>query len=540
MDFTGRLDVPLDVGWSTEPWQEQSPVESLSTTFHLPADRLGLGSQLLLEGLWWSATVTINGQPLPPVTVGDVPATVGIGAHLRPGENTLQITVTGAGDTPLAVAHDGLSRRLSAAKGPWLIEPPVLQLRPEAFIERTWLVTEGAQVIPHADVIDAPDGAQVRFFAALDGTILQELGTATVRGGSAVGAATDWSGPRWSLADPGLFMLGAELRDASDAPLDVASVRTGVRALSVDGSRLMLDETPLPLLAVRVGRAERRPLSRWFRAISGSGANAVEFHGQIIRQEDLDTADALGLPVVVMGRCSGRSPKLNDLSAADLQQLDAHDHRLARFLAAHPSVVLLALEEHGPPSEHGARLARAPLREWSGRPPMTGVELPAGIADLVDDGLRCGDADCGDAWITEIFDRSLGDRGWPDAADALNEQIHAGATGGVAPRLPNISASDAPPRVRRPLAAQVASSGQRASSQVTVSGASPGALLILQAPHAGTVGAFADPDGAATLSLWHRGSGALSVEQTQQTVALSPRRWDDFQPRGSTTAVTLP
>lgn len=538
MDFTGRLDVPLDVGWSAEPWQDQSPVEALSTTFHLPADRIGPGSQLLLEGLWWSATVTINGQRLPPVTVGDVPAAVAIGAHLRPGENELQIALAGAGDTPLAVAHDGLSRRLSAAKGPWLIEPPLLQLRPEAFIERTWLVTEGTQVIPHAAVVDAPDGSQVRFFAALDGAVLQELGAATVRGGAAVGSVTDWTGPRWSLSDPGLVMLNAELLDGDGAALDAATVRTGVRALSVEGSRLMLDETPLPLLAVRVGRAERRSLSRWFQAISGSGANAVEFHGQIVRRDDLDIADALGLPVVVMGRCAGRSPDLNALPAEYLQQLDAHDDRLARFLATHPSVVLLALEEHGTPTEHGARLARASLRDWSGRPPMTGVELPAGIADFVDGGLRCGGADCGDAWITEIFDRSLGESGWPDAADALNERIHAGATGGVAPRLPNDSVE--PPRVGRPLAAQVSTSGQRASSEVTVTGASPGTLIILQADHAGAAGAFADQDGAATLSLWHRGSGAVSAAQTQQTVTLTPRRWSDFQRRGSTTAVVLP
>jgi hypothetical protein len=537
-DFAGRLDVVLDGGWSAEPWAGPERAGTIQTTFTLPAERVGVGSRLVLEGLWWSATVTVNGQKLDPVTGGDVAVNVALGGNLRPGDNTLIVEVHGSGDTPLAVSHDGLSRRLSAADGPWLIEPPRLELRGAAFVERAWLVAEGDTVQPRAVVVGAPEGASVRFSAAADGTLIQALGEAAVSDGAVVGAPTAWSGPRWSPQDAGLVMLRAELLVDGEV-VDVAAVRTGVRALSVDGPRLRLDDAPLPLLAGRVSRAEKRPLARWLRTVSGSGINAVEFHGQLVRERDLEVADALGLPVVVMGRCAGRSPDLLSLTPPWLAALDAHDARLAAFLAAHPSVVLLALEEHGTPTEHGARLARPSLRQWPGRPPMTGVELPAAIAAFRDGGLVCQESDCGLAWITEIFDDSLGDAAWPEAADALNERIIAGATGGVAPLIPPAGANARPPTVAHPLSPQVPASGQRADSLLALSGGTPGALAVLEVPLGRAVGAFVDASGSATLSAWHRGEARLTVGDEVRAVTLTPRRWQDFTERGATTTVGL-
>ena len=130
--------VDLSTVWDRPPWDPekdatgrplpQSSATSLQAKFTLPADAIGHGSVLLLEGLTWTADVSVNGQALPPIT-GSVGLTeVHLGNHLRGGDNTITVDINGPeGVHPLLVGHENQAATLATA--------PRLLLRPQVGID---------------------------------------------------------------------------------------------------------------------------------------------------------------------------------------------------------------------------------------------------------------------------------------------------------------------------------------------------------------------------------------------------------------------
>ena len=111
-----HVHVDLTGTWSSTPWNPsrdargvplpQPEETTLSSRFQLPEDLIGHGSVLVLEGLSWTATVTVNGQDLSPVTGGPNPVEVPLGPHLVPGENVISLVISGPADAQtLLVGH---------------------------------------------------------------------------------------------------------------------------------------------------------------------------------------------------------------------------------------------------------------------------------------------------------------------------------------------------------------------------------------------------------------------------------------------------
>lgn len=169
----------------------------------------------------------MNGRALPPVTGALGPVVVPVGELLQPGRNRLQVHLEAPAEDTDFLATAGRFSDLQ-------VTPPLhLLLRPEEHLEQAWLPMKGKLVTPMARVHAPPKGAAVRFYALLDGKILQELGEAPVEEGLAVAPAARWGGPLWNPEEgkeDALFHLVAELVAADGELLDQGAWRTASRS----------------------------------------------------------------------------------------------------------------------------------------------------------------------------------------------------------------------------------------------------------------------------------------------------------------------
>ncbi len=536
-----RLHLRLARGWTLTPdpkppWiaPARMPQVTLQRTLDLPPGRDTSGTILRLRDVSWTATVTVNGTELPPQTGGLAPIDVPVGPHLRPGTNTLQITITGpAGVSPLLSGQDSRRARLG--------EPPELLLQPTAHVAAHWTRLDGDTAYATAHISGAPAGSTVHFQAWVDGQVLQSLGQAPVRDGVATTSGTRWSQPTWGIglpADPALFHLVATLAGPDGQLLDRASVRTGLRDFRVADRQLQLDGSPVRLIGQRV--TDHSHLGAIATLTGQAGHNVVEFHGRLPSPRELSQADERGLPAVVLPRCPGiLTWRSLSAEARAAEPCVAPDAALARSLAAHPSLVLWILEEGpgGPPQARDGLLTD-PLQR-----PIVGHHLPGQA--LVVDGPGAGRDPSMFAghWITEMGSRrehAADPRALPTL---LMATLEAGAVGGIVHgpaqgRTPTwasvwkelLAGQDIPPWTDR---------GHRAESRLTVHGLAPGQVGWLELGPVSATGAVADRDGVLRLAAWHSGPAVLRVGDQRIDVRLSPGRWTERGWAGAPAEVTL-
>ncbi len=537
-----RAELVLDAGWSTAPWRQPTGHQELRIegTFDLGPDP-GAGSVLRIEGGWWHITATVNGTPLPSVTGGLTEALISVGPHLRPGENTLALQVVApAGIDPILTG--GSLSSVGRSSGAALLQaPPRLLLRPEAHVSDAWLEVRDGQLYPHAELTGAPAGAVVAFSATLDGHVLAELGRADILEGRADAPPLPDDLPSWAAGAARLLHLHAVLLDADGQPLDDLIVRTGARALTA--APLALDGEPLRLMGARVvNQGPQTSLSESFAQLAPAGINAAEIHGETFRRDWLDAADELGLPLVVVPRCIGRSSRHTGERAALLATMAQQDAATARLLRTHPSVVLLAMEG---PAPQKMPLWTEALAE--ARIPIAGSDLPARVLSLkrgeglTDPTLRCQPRSCRDAWLVELTPwwrtQRTGEKPdsptrWRLLSEALVSYMTTeGSIGAIVPSAnPKEVAGweDAWQAAAAELSIPVVPGTGRGRSEVVVTGAAPGQTVWLSAAHAPTVGAVADTSGVARLSLWHDGSASIRAGDVVTQVSLRPGHWEGF------------
>ena len=212
-----HVEVDLGETWSSTPWDPardargvplpQSKQTTLTSQFVLPDDLVSHGSVLLLEGLSWSAAVTVNGHELDAVSGGPSPAAVALGQHLKPGTNTLTVELTGAEDAPtLLVGHTKPAATLAV--------PPRLVLRPAQGLDQVVATLSEDGVDLSATTRGDTEGWSVQFSAWRDGERIADWGTAVVSEGRAQLDGVPWSGPKWP-DENALFMLQATIRNAA-------------------------------------------------------------------------------------------------------------------------------------------------------------------------------------------------------------------------------------------------------------------------------------------------------------------------------------
>jgi len=558
-DPTGRASLDLAAAFDRKPWSaggREGRELRLEARFDLPADRVMLGSVLVLEGVWWTVQATVNGSALPPATGGLAPVALPVGPHLRAGANTLVLELSPpTPGTPPLLTGGGLA---SGAR--WkpdradLQVAPRLELRPEAHVQTVALPLDNGRVTPTARVAGAPAGSRVRFSVSLDGEQIADLGEGSVAEGRAAAPMTAWSLDPWRPGDPALYLVQAELLGPDGVLLDRMSRRTGALEVDADASGVSVSGGSVRLMAVRI-TSHDADLPGRFAELAPGGVNGVELHGELARSRWLDQTDELGLPTVVVPRCVGRTNKGSPTEAI-LAAQHAQDLRMVDHLAHHPSPLLWATEgstadsqkkNPGPPKVlYTDGLLEDPLDR-----PVTQHDLPARV-QRVGPGTpgsapydSCEVEGCEEAWLTEVTWRGAPTPSmWAQmGARTRHALTEGGALGVVIPtpqRQGDAAWAPAWAAVGAAVGARPSPRGPfRASSMVQLSGGRPGATVFVEASGHPTVGTVLDGSGAGTLRLWHVGPASVVSDGRRLPVTLTAGRWSDWVEESAPVGVAL-
>ena len=542
-----HVEVDLSQTWSNTPWiperdargvpLPQPTQTSLTSRFVLPADMVGHGSILVLEGLSWIAEVTVNGHKLDEVRGGPSPVEVPIGSHLRPGENTLNIDVTGSADAPtLLVGHTEAAAIIAT--------PPRLILRPKAGLMRATatLADTGLKLV--ALTRGETDGWSVQFSAWRDGERIADWGTAVVSGGRAEITDLAWSGPTWP-DDGALFLLQATIRNAAGQVIDSGAWRTGLRRFVLQDGQTHLNGQPYPLLGLRKHNAG---LEFGLRLLGRSGLNLAEFHGEVPTASELSMADELGVALAILPRCDGRIKTDRDAVLAAGTELARQDAAMIAHVSHAPSVLLWSTEGSAINRE-GYSVGRPLIKNMRADPIerlVAAWDIPAfaipstGPDESLNERLERADLAVGNPfWILEVHLEG-DDLSNKAIAAALEASIGVGAVGGVLPGAVERDegwgpfwAATAPTLGVRPLALE----GRRAHARITAQGLSPGEFFSIRTPGGPHKAAVAGSEGTTTISVWHAGPATARMRSGEQTVSLRPGSWSDARWRGQPTLI---
>ena len=549
-----HVSVDLSAAWDNTPWSPEKDARGvplpqpedarLEARFVLPADFIGHGSVLQLEGLSWTADISVNGRKLPRATGGVGLTEVELGDGLREGENTIAIHITGAKDTaPLLVGHKQKAASLSTS--------PRLLLRPRVGLKQAMvnLTEEGLTV--RATTRNAPEGTRVHFEGWRDGVRFADWGEAEVHNGTAIIHAREWTGANWpgEATSTGLFMLRATLLDSTGAALDSNAWRTGVRRFEQSNGRTYLNGKEHKMLGLRNHNAG---LARGLELMAPAGLNLVEFHGDMPTQLELEMADELGVSLAILPRCDGRiQADLNQVKAAS-SALAIQDAAMMAQAANSPSVLIWSTEGSAL-NRKGYSVGRPLIANMLQDPVdrlVAAWDMPAfaipitGPNHLLDEQReRAGISEDSAFWILEFHLTDPDQRPTVEAlTETVKESFRIGAMGGVLPGAEEGNQEWAPSWAKHAAELGIpplSTEGRRATARTEVRGVSAGEMVSIQAPGAPHTGAVAGQDGFVSLSLWHRGSATLQARNGTQTITLEPGSWRSAAWSGRTTQVNL-
>ena len=543
-----HVEVDLSQTWSSTPWNPerdsrgvplpQPEQTTLTSQFVLPADMVGHGSMLVLEGLSWTAEVIVNGHKLEAVRGGPSPVEIPLGRHLRPGENIIKISVAGPQDTPtLLVGHTETAAMIAT--------PPRLVLRPEQGLTRATATLSDDGVDLVALTRGETDGWSVQFSAWRDGERIADWGTAVISDGRAELQDLAWAGPSWP-EDGALFLLQATIRNAAGQVVDSGAWRTGLRRFVLRDGQTHLNGQPYPLLGLRKHNAG---LEFGLRFLGRAGLNLAEFHGEVPTSRELSMADELGVALAVLPRCDGRLKTDRDAVLAAGTELARQDAAMIAHVSHAPSVLLWSTEGSAI-NRDGYSVGRPLIKNMRTDPIerlVAAWDIPAfaipstGPDESLDERReRAGLAAGSPFWILEIH--LEGDDLSNEAiAAAVQASTAVGAVGGVLPGAVERDAgwgpfwaATAPTIGVRPLALE----GRRAHARITGQGLRPGEFLSVQTPGGPHRAAVAGPDGTATVSVWHAGTATARMTSGERDISLRPGSWSDATWRGQPTLVS--
>jgi len=543
-----HVSLNLDRVWSGTPWKSETdeagrplkgPEEAtISAHFILPEAWVGHGSILELEGLRWSAAVEVNGYDLPSITGGPGPSSVPIGTFLKPGKNTIEVTLNGRGDAqPLLVGDNAEDARLSA--------PPSITLQPLVGLDDAVasLGPEGVQL--SARTRGAPDGAVVEFEAWLDGVRIQDWGSATVQNGTATLTGQSWDGPLWSLSTPAaaLFLLNARLVDQAGVQLDQGVWRTGLRQFSLGEHEFRLNGKALHLLGSR-HRSEGF-LSR-LSLLESAGLNLIEFHGEMPSRAVLQDADELGVAIAVLPRCDGRIQATLDQASALQSELSKQDARMIAQASNAPSVLLWSTEGSAL-NRKGYSVGRPLIESMTADPvdrlvaawdlPAFAIPVTGPDEQTLGQRERAGHEAGSPFWVLEFHLGGTEQISTVDTvAAALRSSVALGAVGGVLPGEKEGDITWAPTWAKYAGEMGVESlglDGNRAHSRASIKGLSVGQIASVQFEGGGHHAWVTGPSLETTVEAWHHGSATFSLGGEQLSAVLSRGHWQGLQWQGS-------
>lgn len=526
------LILPAAVAGCAQPVPPSLPVLDLDLPIQMGVNGAGhdghvtfalsgqVGAAALTFDGWWSdVTATVDGVPLSaaPVSPGIAPTSLLLEQlpAPAPGTHTLSVHV-GPPSVP--------SRRLSLANRMFTLRDGALRLhaRPtaNAAVLGIALPLVDGEVHPIVQGL-APDDATVEVFVSLDGRRM--LGWEAQPAGQGAGildmapfAPKRWPGELWGIDAPALYVVTAVIRGADGAVLDASSERVGVRESTLVNGQLELNGEPSPLLAMRLDPVE--DLHETAKGLAEVGANAVEVHGLVAGGRWLSRFDEWGLPVVHMPRCDGNLDRAPE-GASTVLAMTTQDAALLRAAASRPAVLAWVCEGA---IQHRESWCGSLHADPLGRP-ILGLDNPA---------LSIVGSEAGTGERRWIFEMGAGGPfvSFEKVAAAYLAVIGPGGPGGVIlppPPMGRDAWAAAWRGATKALGTRPWTSGTyRASSSVVVSGLTPGAPAVIEAPWMTPQGAVADDKGTARIDIWYQGGAVLRIGERRLSVTLTADLWN--------------
>ena len=539
--FAQRLYWELNEGWNRQPWKQHNTTQKeiyLQTTITIPKDRPLPGSVLVFEGFWWKGVVTINKQEIH-FTGGLYPTQVKVGKLLKHGQNNIKISIKGPKELSSRTTGGRLNSLHTDHSLPQLLRPPVLLLRPQIHLQNIWLTTSNNQVTAKAEV-NAPDGSKVTYQAVLDGKVMASLGTATVNANKAFATPQDIPTTRWAFDKSNLFHLVATLSDKNGKVLDRMDVRTGIREVNIDGS-VNINKTAIPILGVRITSLQKN-ITKAIREYKKAGVNAIEFHGEMIDRISLGILDELGIPVIIVPRCIGRTNyhKKNEIDDETLAQ---QDQRFVSAIRNHPSLILIALEgQYEGISLNSKHLTNSEL-------PIVGNKNQTARMRFTEDFTpQCLPNKCTDKWLIEMTFRGSRTKDWKRITNGFMQQVKGGIIGAILPvpqRQDRTSAIDwqnhwktISQQLNIP---QLKGTPVRASTALTVTNLTTSSWpLIVSVPLLSDQAKSVSPRQATSFYLWHRGKVRVRYQDSSTVHSITGGQWINLFYNGPTNTLYFP
>ena len=540
------IDWTLSEGWDRQPWEADYKAPNgqslrLKTRVNIPSDYPIEGSQLRLSGLWWSASATVNSTAIDSVSGGIIPVTIDIGPHLKHGENDIELLIQPPSGLSSLLTGGSLSSVNPQSNASLLASPPVLQLRPKQHIKSSTVSVDQAGIHPWAKLSHALEGHFVHFELCTEESCFLDFGEANVNNGVATLPSANWDKPNWGFAEPVFYILKSTLKSPSGTTLHKHQTRVAPRKLDQIETGIAINDTPIPLLGARmVYRIGGEDWSMRMKKYTQGGVNSLELHGEWLKEDWLNRADEMGIPLVVVPRCIGRCNMRKPGTTEGRESIhEAQDARMVSAFLNHPSRVLYALE--GPVKN--IPLWTEVLLDDPLHTPVAGHHFPARILRLErgPNGFepQCQPKDCTGAWLTETTMRlASADVPWQDVAKEYEKAIRLGSVGGIVP-TPNTKQVKQWQSAWKPLSERLAipqlSEGPfRAAAQLEVKGLKPYAALEINRSNRHPIVVTANSEGIAKIKIWAEGQIELRSDNEVRTLQVQSAQWNNFEYSGET------
>ena len=487
--------------------------------FHADVDVPGgipmAGTVLVLSGVFGTATVSFDGEVVATVKAGHGPNEVDLAGKISAGEHSVDISLTRVGVPPPIIL--GGDRQAT----PMLVDPPVLLLRPAAHVSRLAVPVSAGNAKATAVVKNAPEGATVRFLAALDGSVVADLGKGSVVDDVATAPSMVWTVPQWQMLSPALYEVFAILEAADGRLLDAYGTRMGPREVVTNETGFDIGGIPARLVGWRSGPRPFVPAD--FGPLLRTGGNAFEFHGSPPTEHQMGVFDETGVAVVLTPRCEGTfnvipAAEREPMIVANLPLILDQTVRSAWDFARHPSAVIW-VSESIKLTQLGQVIADADPEHR----PIVNKDIRQENVTL---GRQTAKANYGGAWVGETaWEGPPGDINI--TLTAFGEALREGVRGGIMEHVEDPSREVAwAPLLKEQGIPPIQVNGRRGESRAVASGVGPAAVVWIEAPWLPAEGVVATGTDV-SVSAWHRGAAAVVVGDVRTPVELTPLVWSE-------------
>ena len=540
-----RMEYSMGMEWSNQPWEYASNPEQerllLSATFEVDPSWPTEGAAMIFSGLWWKGELTVNGTVLPTFYGGLHQIEIDLGETLHSGKNDIQLVIEGPKGTSRRVTGGTLSSIDREGKFADIPIAPKILFRPEGHLSNFSMPFTNGQVTPIAwSTIDG----NVEFHLLKDGKDIEELLSCVIVNGQSQCEAVPWNYPTWNIGDPNLVTIQARLKDSNGQLLDQMQQTLGIREISWLDQKLNLNAIPQTLLTTRMVHRRQNPTFDDNLAIYAQvGVNAIEIHGELIKQNWLMQADELGIATIIVPRCVGRAnSKQGGSEENQLGFMQLQDQRLLWDTMNHASVLAFVIEGDTNTTWNNRSLWTKYLPNNLHNIPIFGVDLPARLFQIHQNppevSSQCQPTECAGSWLVEtVVQPNTQTMNWTMIAEQYAKAHLDGALGGVipTPRRRMTGEDDTKNWLEGFKKAQgdiqptpYQKKKHRAHSQVIIN-APANTLIELEVP---TIGHFiqrTDGTGQAIFSVFYQGPAEFSCNGKSQSIHITADYWDNFQ-----------